>query len=45
MKLKEFFPRARDAITGRFIPIAYAIQHPQTTVIEMVKAIRKSKHK
>jgi hypothetical protein len=29
--------RARDAITGRFVTIAYALKHKATTVIEKVR--------
>lgn len=29
--------KARDAGTGKFVPISYAETHPKTTVIEKVK--------
>ena len=29
--------RARSAITGKFVTLAYALRHPLTTVIERVR--------
>lgn len=34
--------QARDAITGRFVTLAYALLHPRTTLIERRKARGKS---
>ena len=31
------FKRARSAVTGRFVSLLYALRHPKTTVVEMVK--------
>jgi hypothetical protein len=31
------FKRARDAITGRFVSLAYALRHPKTTIVELVR--------
>ena len=30
------YKRARDAITGRFVTLKYAEEHPDTTVVETV---------
>lgn len=35
--------RARDAITGRFVSLAYALRHPKTTVVEFVWKVVKKK--
>lgn len=29
--------RARDAVTGKFVTLAYALLHPKTTIIEKVR--------
>lgn len=29
--------RARSAITGKFVSLWYAVRHPKTTIIELVK--------
>lgn len=29
--------RARSAVTGRFVRLAYALRHPHRTVIETIK--------
>ena len=31
------FKRARSAVTGKFVTLAYALAHPFTTVIEKVR--------
>lgn len=33
--------RARDAITGRFRSLAYALAHPKTTVVEIVRKVKR----
>lgn len=30
------YKRARDAITGKFVTLAYAKENPETTVVETV---------
>jgi hypothetical protein len=35
------FKVGRDAETGQFVPVQYALKHPKTTVVETIK--RKSK--
>ena len=37
--------KARSAITGRFIPMKVAEQHPSTTVVEKVKVGPTKHHK
>lgn len=32
--------RARDAITGRFVTLAYALRHPKTTIVELIRKAR-----
>lgn len=32
--------RARDAITGRFVRLAYALAHPKTTVVEFIRKVK-----
>lgn len=29
--------RARSAITGKFVTLLYALRHPRTTIVELVK--------
>lgn len=36
--------KGRSAITGQFVPIKYAQQHPNTTVVEKVK-VGPTKHR
>ncbi len=37
--------RGRDAITGKFVTVGYAKNHPKTTVVETVKTKPKAKNK
>lgn len=37
---KDVYREARDAGTGRFVSIAYALKHLRTTVIETIRRRR-----
>lgn len=41
-KIKKI-KKGRDAMTGRYVPLAYAQDHPKTTVIETDKIKVKKK--
>lgn len=32
--------RARSAITGKFVTLLFALRHPKTTVVELVRKVR-----
>lgn len=38
----QYYLRARSAITGRFVSLAYAKRHPRTTITFRVRITRSS---
>jgi hypothetical protein len=40
MRTAKTYLRARSAITGKFVSLEYARQHPDTTIVERVKRRR-----
>jgi hypothetical protein len=33
------YRRARSSVTGKFVSLWYALTHPKTTVVELVKKV------